>query len=142
MLVPDDLRRPVDVLTGNFTICPPVLSQQAAVAAFDATSYAECDGHVARYAENRAVLLDGLRSLGWTRLAPADGAFYVYADLEGLTDDSMGFALRLLEETGVALTPGVDFDTERGHHFVRLSFAGRREEIETGLRRLGTWLRS
>ncbi len=86
MLVPEDLRRPVDVLTGNFTICPPVLSQQAAVAAFDAASYAECDGHVARYADNRAVLLDGLRSLGWTRLAPADGAFYVYADLEGLTE--------------------------------------------------------
>ncbi|GAA1941237.1 pyridoxal phosphate-dependent aminotransferase [Nocardioides marmoribigeumensis] len=142
MLVPEDLRRPVDVLTGNFTICPPVLSQQAAVAAFDASSYAECDGHVARYADNRAVLLDGLRSLGWTRLAPADGAFYVYADLEGVTDDSMGFALRLLEETGVALTPGVDFDTERGHHFVRLSFAGHRDEIETGLERLGQWLKS
>ncbi len=142
MLVPEDLRRPVDVLTGNFTICPPVLSQQAAVAAFDASSYAECDAHVARYAENRAVLLDGLRSLGWTRLAPADGAFYVYADLEGLTDDSMGFALRLLAETGVALTPGVDFDTERGRHFVRLSFAGQRTEIETGLDRLATWLKS
>ncbi len=140
MLVPEDLRRPVDVLTGNFTICPPVLSQQAAVAAFDPASYAECDGHVARYAENRAVLLDGLRALGWTRLAPADGAFYVYADLEGLTDDSMGFALRLLEETGVALTPGVDFDTERGSHFVRMSFAGQRADVETGLRRLEKWL--
>jgi aspartate/methionine/tyrosine aminotransferase len=140
MLVPEDLRRPVDVLTGNFTICPPVLSQQAAVAAFDASSYAECDAHVARYAENRAVLLEGLRALGWTRLAPADGAFYVYADLEGVTDDSMGFALRLLAETGIALTPGVDFDTEHGDRFVRMSFAGQRSEIEEGLARLAKWL--
>lgn len=141
MLVPADLRRPVDVLTGNFTICPPVLAQHAAVAAFDPASYAECDAHVARYADNRAVLLEGLRSLGWDRLAPADGAFYVYADLEGVTDDSMAFALRLLADTGVALTPGVDFDTARGHHFVRLSFAGDRSTIEQGVERLRGWLR-
>jgi aspartate/methionine/tyrosine aminotransferase len=140
LLAPPDLRRPIDVLTGNFTICPPVLSQHAAVAAFDPASYAECDGHVARYATNRDLLLEGLRELGWTRLAPADGAFYVYADVRHLTDDSMGFALRLLEETGVALTPGVDFDTAEGGHFVRLSFAGDAAEIRTGLDRLGEWL--
>ena len=140
LLAPHDLRRPIDVLTGNFTICPPVLSQRAAVAAFDPSSYAECDAHVARYAANREMLLAGLRELGWTRLAPADGAFYVYADVRHLTDDSMGFALRLLEDTGVALTPGVDFDTVEGSHYVRLSFACTGEEIGTGLERLRAWL--
>jgi len=140
MLVPDDLRRPVDVLTGNFTICPPVLSQYAAIAAFTPESYAELDGHVARYAGNRQLLLDGLPGLGIDRLAPADGAFYVYADVAHLTDDSYGWCLQVLEETGVAMAPGIDFDTGRGNEFVRLSFAGSAEEIEEGLNRLAKWL--
>jgi aspartate/methionine/tyrosine aminotransferase len=140
MLVPEDLRRPVDVLTGNFTICPPVLSQYAAIAAFTPESYAELDGHVARYATNRALLLDGLPRLGIDRLAPADGAFYVYADIGHLTDDSYAWCLRLLDETGVATAPGIDFDTRRGNEFVRLSFAGSAEEITDGLARLGAWL--
>jgi aspartate/methionine/tyrosine aminotransferase len=140
MLVPEDLRRPVDVLTGNFTICPPVLSQYAAVAAFTPESYAELDGHVARYAANRQVLLDGLPRLGIDKLAPADGAFYVYADVGHLTEDSYGWCQRLLEETGVAVAPGIDFDTVRGNEFVRLSFAGSADEIEEGLDRLARWL--
>jgi aspartate/methionine/tyrosine aminotransferase len=140
MLVPEDLRRPVDVLTGNFTICPPVLSQYAAIAAFTPESYAELDGHVARYAANRALLLEGLPRIGLDRLAPADGAFYVYADIGHLTDDSYGWCLRLLEETGVATAPGIDFDTRRGNEFVRISFAGSADEIAEGLDRLGTWL--
>ena len=140
MLVPDDLRRPVDVLTGNFTICPPVLSQYAAIAAFTPESYAELDGHVARYAANRALLLDGLPRLGIDRLAPADGAFYVYADIGHLTDDSHAWCLRLLEDTGVATAPGIDFDTRRGNEFVRLSFAGSAAEIAEGLDRLARWL--
>jgi aspartate/methionine/tyrosine aminotransferase len=140
MLVPEDLRRPVDVLTGNFTICPPVLSQYAAIAAFTPESYAELDGHVARYATNRDLLLEGLPLLGINRLAPADGAFYVYADIEHLTDDSYAWCLRLLAETGVATAPGIDFDTQRGNEFVRLSFAGSAEEITEGLDRLGRWL--
>ena len=140
MLVPEDLRRPVDVLTGNFTICPPVLSQYAAIAAFTPESYVELDGHVARYATNRSLLLEGLPRLGIDRLAPADGAFYVYADIGHLTDDSYAWCLRLLDETGVATAPGIDFDTRRGHEFVRLSFAGSTEEITEGLDRLGSWL--
>jgi aspartate/methionine/tyrosine aminotransferase len=140
MLVPEDLRRPVDVLTGNFTICPPVLSQYAAIAAFTPESYAELDGHVARYATNRSLLLEGLPRLGLDRLAPADGAFYVYADIGHLTDDSYGWCLRLLDETGVATAPGIDFDTRRGNEFVRLSFAGSADEITEGLDRLGDWL--
>jgi aspartate/methionine/tyrosine aminotransferase len=141
MLVPERLRRPVDILTGNFTICPPVLSQYAAVQAFSESSYAECDGHVARYAENRRLLLDGLPKLGIDRLAPADGAFYVYADVSHLTDDSMSLCRRLLEETGVATAPGIDFDTEVGNRFLRMSFAGRPVEVSEALDRIGSWLR-
>lgn len=142
MLVPDRLRRAVDVLTGNFTICPPVLSQHAAVAAFTPEAYAEVDGHVERYAENRALLLDGLPRLGLDRLAPADGAFYVYADVSHLTDDSMGLCHRLLRETGVATAPGVDFDTVAGDRFLRLSFAGAPTDIAEALTRLESWLPS
>jgi aspartate/methionine/tyrosine aminotransferase len=140
MVVPEDLRRPVDVLTGNFTICPPVLSQYAAIAAFTPESYAELDGHVARYAANRRILLDGLPALGIDNLAPADGAFYVYADVGHLTDDSYAWCLQVLEETGVAMAPGIDFDTRRGNEFVRLSFAGTGTEIREGLDRLAAWL--
>jgi aspartate/methionine/tyrosine aminotransferase len=140
MLVPERLRRAVEVLTGNFTICPPVISQRACLAAFDEASYAELDGHVARYAANRRLLLDGLPRLGITELAPADGAFYVYADVGHLTDDTMAFTHDLLARTGVALAPGVDFDTAEGHRFVRLSFAGPGSDIELALDRLATAL--
>ncbi len=139
MLVPERLRRSVDVLTGNFTICPPTLAQHAAVAAFTDASYAELDAHVERYAVNRRLLLDGLPRLGIDKLAPADGAFYVYADIRHLTDDSMGLCHRLLAETGVALTPGIDFDTVDGGHFIRLSFAGKTADISEALTRLGSF---
>jgi aspartate/methionine/tyrosine aminotransferase len=145
MLVPERLRRAVDVLTGNFTICPPVLAQYAAVEAFTDASYDECDRHVGRYAENRRLLLEGLPRLGIDRLAPADGAFYVYADVSHLADGSMAsgsMALchRLLADTGVATAPGVDFDTDAGDRFIRLSFAGSPEEITAALGRIGSWL--
>lgn len=136
MLVPERLRRAVDVLTGNFTICPPVLAQRACLAAFDDATYAELDGHVRRYAGNRRVLLDGLARLGVTDLAPADGAFYAYADVGHLTDDSMAFAHELLRTTGVAVATGVDFDTVDGGRYLRFSFAGPGAEIETALERL------
>jgi aspartate/methionine/tyrosine aminotransferase len=141
MLVPERLRRAVEVLAGNLTICPPALAQHAGLAAFTADAYAEADGHVARYAENRSLLLDGLPRLGITELAPADGAFYVYADVSHLTHDSMDFCRRLLADTGVATAPGLDFDTESGHRFVRLSFAGATEDVAAALDRLETWLR-
>jgi aspartate/methionine/tyrosine aminotransferase len=140
LLVPPRLLRAVDCLTGNFTICPPALAQRAALGAFDESSYAEADGHVARYAVNRALLLDGLAALGISRLAPADGAFYVYADVSHLTVDSMEFTHRLLAETGVATAPGVDFDPVDGDRFIRLSFAGATEDIREALERLAAWL--
>jgi aspartate/methionine/tyrosine aminotransferase len=140
MLVPDRLRRATDVLTGNFTICPPVLAQRACLAAFDDATYDELDGHVRRYSDNRRMLLHGLSRLGITKLAPADGAFYVYADVGHLTDDTMVFAHDLLARTGVAVAPGIDFDTAAGHRFIRLSFAGPGADIELALDRLSTAL--
>jgi aspartate/methionine/tyrosine aminotransferase len=141
LLVPSRLRRAVECLTGNLNICPPAPAQHAAVAAFDARSYAEAEGHVRRYAQNRALLLEGLPALGIRRLAPADGAFYVYADVSHLTGDSMTFCRRLLAETGVAIAPGVDFDTVDGPRFVRMSFSGATADIVEALRRLRAWLR-
>ncbi|MBW4715663.1 aminotransferase class I/II-fold pyridoxal phosphate-dependent enzyme [Saccharothrix obliqua] len=139
MLLPADLRRAVDRLTGNFTLCPPALAQHAAVAAFEPESYAWAARLVDGYRANRDALLTGLAALGVDRVAPADGAFYAYADVSHLTDDSMAFCRRLLDDTGVAIVPGVDFDPVRGHEFVRMSFAGAAGDIAEALRRLGGW---
>ena len=140
LLVPHELLRAVDRLTGNFTICPPVLSQLAAVAAFTPESVAEADALLDHYAANRGLLLDGMRKIGIDRLAPTDGAFYVYADVSHLTDDSFSFCSKLLADTGVAIAPGIDFDTQRGSSFVRLSFAGPTGDVEEALHRIGAWL--
>jgi aspartate/methionine/tyrosine aminotransferase len=140
LLVPPELRRAVDCLTGNFTICPPVLPQIAAVAAFTPEATAEAEGNLNHYSVNRSLLLDGLRRIGVDRLAPTDGAFYVYADVSDFTDDSLTFCSKLLADTGVAIAPGIDFDTRRGSRFVRLSFAGPTSDIEEAVRRIGPWL--
>ncbi len=139
MVVPDGMARAMECLAQNLFISPSTLSQLAGVAAFDAT--AELDARVARYARNREILLDGLPDAGFGDLAPADGAFYVYADVHRLTDDSEALCRQMLAETGVAATPGVDFDPERGHHYVRFSFAGDTAEIEEAVRRLKAWRR-
>ena len=140
LLVPPELRRAVDCLTGNFSICPPALAQLAAIAAFTPESIAEADALVGEYAVNRELLLRGLPRIGLDRLAPADGAFYVYADVSEFTTDSLSFCSRLLDETGVAIAPGVDFDTVAGGAYVRLSFAGPASDIDEALRRMGPWL--
>jgi aspartate/methionine/tyrosine aminotransferase len=138
LLVPDELLDSIDRLAGNFTICPPALSQYAAVAAFDA--YDELDANVARYASNRRSFLDGLRAIGLDRLAPADGAFYAYADVSRWTDDSLAWSARLLTDTGVALAPGVDFDPVAGGSFVRMCFAGDAADLDRAVTVLGEWL--
>jgi aspartate/methionine/tyrosine aminotransferase len=138
LLVPDDLLDSVDRLAGNFTICPPALSQVAAVAAFDA--YDELDANVARYRANRDLLLSRLPTIGLDRLAPADGAFYVYADVSRWTTDSLAWAARLLAETGVAVAPGIDFDPIDGGRFIRMCFAGDTAEIDHAVDLLGDWL--
>ncbi|MGW6377971.1 pyridoxal phosphate-dependent aminotransferase [Rhodococcus sp. NPDC055112] len=137
MLVPAGLRRALQRLASNMTVCPPAISQYAAVAAFTDESMTELDGHVRRYAANRDLVLAALPKLGITDLAPADGAFYAYADIGHLTDDSTSWCAELLRETGVALAPGVDFDTVRGDRTVRISFAGATADVEEALERLG-----
>ena len=139
MVLPEDLLRPVECLAQNFFISPPALPQLAALAAFGCK--AELDGHVRRYRRNRDLLLEELPKAGFTRFAPPDGAFYLYSDVGTLTNDSEQFCKRMLVETGVAATPGVDFDGERGHRFIRFSFAGSTEEMAEAARRLQAWRR-
>ncbi len=139
IVVPKDLVRAVECLAQNLFISPPSLSQHAAIAAFDCTG--ELDANVARYATSRELLLEALPRAGLDRLAPADGAFYIYADVGHLTDDSQEFCRRMLAETGVAATPGVDFDPGRGHGTVRFSFSGPTEDMAAAADRLYDWLR-
>ncbi|EFV90251.1 aspartate aminotransferase [Dietzia cinnamea P4] len=136
MLLPEYLRDPVDRLVGNLTICPPADAQFAAVAAFTDESTAELDLHVQRYARNRDLVLRRLGELGVGEIAPPDGAFYAYFDVSRWTDDSVAWCARILDRTGVALTPGVDFDTVDGRNTVRLSFAGATDEIAEAMDRL------
>jgi aspartate/methionine/tyrosine aminotransferase len=138
VLMPDALVDSIDRLAGNFTICPPALSQLAAVAAFDA--YDELNVNVERYRANRSLLLDRLPGIGLDRLAPADGAFYIYADVSRWTDDTLAWCTRLLEDTGVAVAPGVDFDPVDGGTYIRMCFAGDAGTIERAVTALGGWL--
>jgi aspartate/methionine/tyrosine aminotransferase len=139
MVVPKDLLRAVECLAQNLYISPPALSQHAAIAAFSCLD--ELDANVARYAENRALLQAELPKAGLARFAPADGAFYLYADVSHLTNDSRDFCQRMLREIGVACTPGMDFDPLRGHATLRLSFAGTRETVAEAARRIKGWRR-
>ncbi len=139
MVVPEDLARSVECLAQNLFISPPTLSQSAAIAAFDCAD--ELDANVGRYAANRDLLLEALPKAGLDRLAPADGAFYIYADVAHLTDDSQDFCRRMLAETGVAATPGIDFDPTRGHGTIRFSFSGATEDMAAAAERLRGWLR-
>ncbi|UGT53136.1 pyridoxal phosphate-dependent aminotransferase [Nocardia asteroides] len=141
MLAPADLRPALQRLASNMTVCPPAISQYAAVHAFGAEAKDELDGHVRRYARNRALLLEGLPSIGITDLAPADGAFYAYADIGHLTNDALAWCERVLAETGVALAPGLDFDTVHGIRTIRFSFAGATDDIAAALDRLGRFLK-
>lgn len=137
MVLPDHLRAAVDRLQQNLYICAPHVSQIAGLAAFDCTD--ELDRHVRRYAANRDLLIDGLAGAGITNIARADGAFYVYADVSHLTDDTMTLCGRWLDEIGVAATPGLDFDLTRGHRYVRFSYAGAVDHITRACELLATW---
>jgi aspartate/methionine/tyrosine aminotransferase len=139
MVAPPALVRAAECLAQNLFISPPALSQHAAIAAF--ASRDELDANVARYAANRALLLAELPKAGFDRFAPADGAFYLYADVGHLTNDSPEFCRRMLREIGVACTPGTDFDPARGHATLRLSFAGTEATIAEAARRLTSWRR-
>lgn len=138
LLAPTDLRDRIDALATNLALCPPTLSQLAAVHAFD--DYTALDAHVATYRRNRELLLTGLASMGVDRCAPVDGAFYVYADVSDLGLDSMQLCTRMLAETGVASAPGVDFDPVDGARYLRLSFAAHESVISGALDALARWL--
>ncbi|HEV2559024.1 MAG TPA: aminotransferase class I/II-fold pyridoxal phosphate-dependent enzyme [Microvirga sp.] len=138
IVVPDRLVRPIERLAQNLYISPPFLSQVAALAAFDAAE--ELEAVKASYARNRALLLEELPRIGITDMHPVDGAFYIYADVARFTNDSIAFCRRMLDEAGVAATPGVDFDAREGAHYLRLSFAGSEEDCREAVRRLRGWL--
>ena len=138
--VPPDLVDAARARMGNLFLTPPSLSQHAGLAALDCGE--ELDGHVQTYARNRDLLLAALPAMGLARIAPPDGAFYVYADVGHLTDDSMAFCIRLLEETGVATAPGIDFDPVDGHRFVRFSFAVSTPLVEEAIARLVPWFQA
>lgn len=137
LVLPEDLVQPVTRLAQNLFISPPTIAQHAALGALEAGT--ELDARVARYRRNRDALATALCRGGVDRLAPAEGAFYLYADVSRFTDDAVGLCRTVLEETGVAITPGVDFDPPRGHHYVRLSFAGDEATVAEAGRRLGAW---
>lgn len=138
-VLPEALLRPMESLAQNLFISPPTLPQHAAIAVFDCRD--ELDANVRRYAENRALLLKRLPEAGFDRLTPPDGAFYLFADVGHLTNDSHEFCRRMLNEAGVAATPGADFDPERGHRYLRFSFAGAMADMEEAVRRLAAWRR-
>ncbi len=136
MVVPERFVPAIRNLAQNLFICPSHASQVAALGALSPEGEAEAQGHIALYARNRAALLEALPPLGFTDISPADGAFYIYAGLSRLSNDSRDFCARLLADGGVAATPGIDFDPVRGHGTVRFSFAQAPERIDEGIRRL------
>ena len=140
MVVPEDHVRVIERIAQNMFICPPHISQVAAHAAM------ECDaglqGNLAVYTENRRLMMEGLPQAGFTRIAPPDGAFYVYADVSEFTEDSRAFAAEILERAGVAVTPGLDFDEARGAQTLRFSYARSTEDIVEGLARLREFMAS
>jgi aspartate/methionine/tyrosine aminotransferase len=138
LVVPERLVRPIERLAQNLYISAPYLSQVAAIAAFD--SREELEAVREGYARNRDMLLHELPGLGLTEMHPVDGAFYVYADVARFTNDSVAFCRRLLDETGVAITPGTDFDPIEGAHHVRISFAGSEADCREAVSRLRGWL--
>ncbi|CCG06990.1 pyridoxal phosphate-dependent aminotransferase [Pararhodospirillum photometricum] len=138
LVLPPELVRPVECLAQNLFISPPALSQHAGIIALDHREAFE--GNIQRYARNRRILLDGLPAAGLTRFAPADGAFYLYADVGHLTNNSLDFCARVLNETGIAITPGLDFDDTDGARWVRFSFCGSTETVATAVERLTPWL--
>lgn len=137
MIVPPELVRAIECLAQNLFISPPAISQHAGIAVFDCTD--ELDRHVVTYAKNRELLLRELPKAGFDKLAPADGAFYIYADVSAMTNDSAAFCQRMLAETGVAATPGTDFDPSRGHQFIRFSFARDTADMKAAADKLIAW---
>jgi aspartate/methionine/tyrosine aminotransferase len=139
MVVPEPLVRAVDRLQGNLAISVPTLAQVAAEAAFDGRDEMEAVKH--GYEENRRILTKGLPKAGLDKFLPVDGAFYLYADISHFANDSLDFAKRMLNEAGVAATPGIDFDPVNGHSFLRFCYAGSAAEMHEAVEQIGDWLK-
>jgi aspartate/methionine/tyrosine aminotransferase len=139
LVVPEALVRTVERLAQNLYISPPAIAQVAAIGAFDARDELEANKRI--YAENRALLLEELPKAGFERILPADGAFYLYIDVGDFTSDSVAFTKDMLSDIGIAATPGVDFDAERGGHYVRFCYAGTHADMAEAARRLKGWRR-
>jgi aspartate/methionine/tyrosine aminotransferase len=137
LVLPEDLVRPVECLAQNLFISAPHISQVAAEAAFDCGT--ELQANVARYRRSRELLLRGLPEAGFARLSPAEGAFYLFADIGERSNDSVRFCARMLEEVGIAATPGVDFDRRRGNRYVRFSYCGPEADMAEAADRLRSW---
>ena len=138
MVAPDSLVRSVERLQGNLAISVPTLAQFAAQAAFDGREEMEAVKH--SYEENRRILTEGLPKTGIDKFLPVDGAFYLYANIARFSDDSLDFAKRMLNEAGVAATPGIDFDPIDGKHFLRFCYAGSAADMREAVERIGNWL--
>ena len=139
IVAPENAADRLRTYVGNMFLTPPSLSQHAALAAMD--EQAVLEAYIETYRRNRALLLEALPKLGLGRIAPPDGAFYIWADISGFSDDSMDFCRRLLSDTGVTIAPGVDFDPVQGRHFVRFSFAVSEAETREALDRFSRWLK-
>ncbi len=139
IVAPERLVRPIERLQQNLAISVPTISQIAAEAAFDGRAEMEAVKH--GYEENRRILLEGLPKTGLDTFLPVDGAFYLYADVSRFTNDSLDFAKRMLEEAGVAATPGLDFDPLRGKEFLRFCYAGSAADMREAVERIGGWLK-
>ena len=139
MVVPESHVRTVERLAQNMFICAPHVAQIAALGAMEAES--ELSKNFAIYANNRILMLEALPKMGFDKIAPPDGAFYVYADVSRWSDDSVAFSAQILEEAGVAVTPGLDFDRVRGHQTIRFSYAGTTADIREGLTRLALFMK-
>ena len=139
MVVPEALVANAERLAQNLFICAPAPSQLAALAAFEGTD--ELDRNRAVYAANRELLLSELPRVGFPKIVPADGAFYIYADVSAHTNNSLEFTVQMLAETGIAATSGVDFDEARGNRFVRFSYSGRTADVKEAITRLEAWQR-
>ena len=137
MVIPDQLVETVERLAQNLYICAPAISQAAALGAFDARP--ELQSNIGVYRANRDLLLNGLPGVGISKIVPADGAFYLYADVGQFTNDSLDFSRKMLAETGVAATSGFDFDETRGSRYMRFSYAGPTSDMHDALERLAQW---
>ena len=140
MVVPDDHVRRIERLAQNMFICAPHAAQRLALHAMDCPE--ELDANKAVYAANRALMMDGLRAAGLGAFAPPDGAFYIYVDVSAYTDDARAFAAEILDQAGVAVTPGLDFDAARGHHWLRFSYARGTADIIAGLDRIARFMQA